>query len=211
MIGKYQYERRENFGVVALVQHMRVAENTYLSMFFLASEDMPPFKRPEYGLSIQPLVRQLFDILSNLVILLEDLPRQSQWYHEAGWREIREEYDRLTTRYAADDPVWGEWIEDRQRAVEEIGDHFSIAPEKRANFKKEMRSGRTLEGRRTKSKSRLSGVSSWRTSMTCTTKSFRRTNTCRFQGWCDGLRYSYHTYTTTRPTSESFVRTSRTE
>jgi hypothetical protein len=84
-----------------------VTRNTYDAIRFLVA-DIPKDSRPkaEYGLATAPLVRTLADLLSTLVFMSENFTKRADWFHRAGWRELREDYDRHLNEYGS----LTEWI-----------------------------------------------------------------------------------------------------
>jgi hypothetical protein len=88
-----------------------IAQNTHNSIVFLCAElPKDPFRKIEYSLSAMPLLRILLEEIFTLVFISEDFPNKIQWYNQGGWREMKEEYDRLSSRYGKEQN-WVEWLE----------------------------------------------------------------------------------------------------
>lgn len=115
---------------------IKVAVVTFRSIRFLAA-DAPKQCTPEleYALSIPPLTRSLLDQLFTVIFVFEDLPRRTRWFYKAGWREIKETFDRYKAKYA-NDPAWSKWLENLEKFLEEIRPKWGVSSREAANPKK---------------------------------------------------------------------------
>jgi len=85
---------------------LRYARIAYNAVRFLTA-DTPedPARKPVYAVIIPNVNRQLIDILSTLVFMLDDLIPRHNWYERSGYRGMREQYDLYNKTYG-NDPLW---------------------------------------------------------------------------------------------------------
>jgi hypothetical protein len=96
----------------------RVCWNTHLTVKYVCATEPPrPERRPEFALSIVPVIRSLADTVFLLVYLFEAIPERTALYLKGGWREWAEELSRAKKAYG-DDPDWKEWLEGFKRGLE---------------------------------------------------------------------------------------------
>jgi hypothetical protein len=112
------------------------ARNTYAAIRFLAA-DFPKdaSRQVGFGLTIEPLARSLADLISTLVFMREDLPSRVRWFHQGGWRELKEEFDRHCTQYGKL-PEWQDWLQQYGAALEGVRQLWGISEAEAAAPKK---------------------------------------------------------------------------
>jgi hypothetical protein len=99
-------ERAKARGVEMPMMFLRYAKIAYNAIRFLTADTPPdPARRPVYAVIIPNVNRQLIDILSTLVFMLDDFPARHNWYERSGYRGMREQYHLYNTRYGSD-PIW---------------------------------------------------------------------------------------------------------
>jgi hypothetical protein len=95
---------------VVLLLLAKVAATTFDTIrYFCAERPEDPARRISFASSAPPLLRSLLDGIYTVVFIGEDVGERIQWYYRAGWREMREEYERHRVRYGgrAD---WDDWL-----------------------------------------------------------------------------------------------------
>lgn len=99
---------------------LRASMNSYSALKFLLA-DVPanPARRPELALAASPLLRSLMEVLCAIVFAFGDLPKRVAWFYRSGYREIREEHDRLAAKYK-DDPTWQSWLQSRADMIHQV-------------------------------------------------------------------------------------------
>lgn len=82
---------------------VRFAANSYRAAKYIMA-DMPedPNRDQKFSLILPGVNRQLLDLLFTLVYMMDDLEARSLEYQKAGWREVKEEYQRFRNRFAND-------------------------------------------------------------------------------------------------------------
>ena len=112
---------------------IRFAINSYhASLYLMAETPEDPARKMTYSLIIAPVNRQLLDLLFSLVFMLDDFPARSLQYQRAGWRELKEEYQKLRTEYGKH-PEWKDYFQAMKRGIEMFADLFGITPEENKN------------------------------------------------------------------------------
>jgi hypothetical protein len=78
---------------------VRFAANSYRAAKYMMA-DMPedPNRDPKYALILPGLNRQLLDLLFTVVYIVDDFEARSLEYQKAGWRELKDEYQRFRNR-----------------------------------------------------------------------------------------------------------------
>jgi len=98
---------------------VKIAKNIYKTIIYLCATKPVDYKRKkEYIFSTLPLLRVLLEEVFTVVFISEDLDSRIQWYLKAGWREMKEENDRIYKRFK-DDPHWQKILPGLGRVVEE--------------------------------------------------------------------------------------------
>jgi len=90
---------------------VRFAANSYRAAKYMMA-DMPedPNRDPKYALILPGLNRQLLDLLFTVVYIVDDFEARSLEYQKAGWRELKDEYQRFRNRFARH-PEWRAFFE----------------------------------------------------------------------------------------------------
>ncbi len=110
---------------------LRFAKNSYSAVRYLtATESADVARKSTYTLILPPVNRQLLDLLFSLVYMLEDLGSRSIAYHKAGWRELVEERQTMSTEFAKD-PNYRDYFTDMGAQIERLAVAFGISPEER--------------------------------------------------------------------------------
>lgn len=100
---------------------VRVAQNSYLSVCYLTADSPEDSARkPNYVLIVPTINRQLLDLLTSLVYMLDDFPARVLQYERAGWREKYEEYKRFEEKFAKD-PEWRDFFKVRKKGLDTTG------------------------------------------------------------------------------------------
>lgn len=74
-----------------LLQLVRLAVTTYKAMGFLCADVKDGATRdPLFALATPPLNRTILEIVVSVLYLLEDLPRHTELFYRAGWRDEEE-------------------------------------------------------------------------------------------------------------------------
>jgi hypothetical protein len=111
---------------------LRFASRSYEAVCFLLTN---PTKNPKWSdhfvLLVPPANRQLLDLLFTLVYMLEDFPSRSLDYEFAGYRQVREEYDRLYERFGSD-PKWDERLAGLRETIQTFENYLPLSPEQKA-------------------------------------------------------------------------------
>src|SRR5712692_4562414 len=79
------------------------AETMFSAIRYLCAEKPDdPARRISFASTTPPLLRSMLDAICTMIFIGEDIPARVQWYNKAGWREMREEYERHVQRYAGE-------------------------------------------------------------------------------------------------------------
>jgi len=67
---------------------IRIAANTYATIAYVCA-DTPEdvFRKPQFALSVAPMVRSLFEELTMILFLLEDIPAHIEFLFKTGYAE----------------------------------------------------------------------------------------------------------------------------
>lgn len=105
---------------------MKVVRGTFDAIRHLAS-DIPKDSSPplEYGATLSPLVRSILDVLFALVFISEDPQRRMEWYWRAGWRELREDFERHFNEYGGI-AEWGPYLTGYQSALDGLAKSLGL-------------------------------------------------------------------------------------
>jgi hypothetical protein len=96
---------------------LKFAINSYQAVAFLLSDlDEHPKRLPRFVLVVPPINRQLMDLWFTLVYIMDDFGRRALAYDQCGYRETREQVDKMRKQYGAD-PEWQGWFEDMQDLI----------------------------------------------------------------------------------------------
>jgi hypothetical protein len=87
-----------------LKYHALVVGHTNRVIRYVASDSKEdPGRRPEYLVTLAPLVRTLLESVVQTRYLLDDLDARWPAYKKAGWRHLHEEHERYKNEFGADD------------------------------------------------------------------------------------------------------------
>ncbi len=155
-------------GTLALLLPLaKLAETTFSTIgYFCGDTPEDPRRRISFSSSAPPLLRALLDEIYTIVFIGEDLAGRVPWYYKAGWRELREEYDRHLQRYQGKSG-WDPWLSGYGKFLAAIQIDWG------SRLKKLLTLGRFHGGRHHPECSgrRCSGQSPRRSSSTCRTGS----------------------------------------
>lgn len=116
-----------------LVLMTKVAETTFSTIRYIcADKPEDPARRLSFAVSVPPLVRSLVDQIYAVVFLGENVAKRMEWYNKAGWREIREEYDRHLQRYKGKSADWDSWLTKYSQWLDETQAVLAITPQEAA-------------------------------------------------------------------------------
>jgi hypothetical protein len=89
---------------------IRIAANTYATIAYVCA-DTPEdvFRKPQFALSVAPMVRSLFEELTMILFLLEDIPAHITFLFKTGYAEKCEELDHVL-RYHGTLVEWQDYI-----------------------------------------------------------------------------------------------------
>lgn len=118
------------------LMNMRYARDTFRAVRSICSDERQEDHRWHWNeiLLLPPTNRTLLDVLFNQIFLSEDILKQSNWYHQSGWREQKLEFDRLKGEYG-NFPEWKQNLADYQALVDKGVDLFGISAEQIAHPK----------------------------------------------------------------------------
>lgn len=101
-----------------LLLMVRFAKNSYEAVRYLTGDTPEDSRRkPNFVLVVPAINRQLLDLLFSLVYMLDDFSVRSLQYERAGWRELKEETQKLKTRFAKDQ-LWKQYFKGADTLIE---------------------------------------------------------------------------------------------
>jgi hypothetical protein len=111
----------------------RFAKTSYEAISFLVSDaDDGSKRKKEFVLVLPPINRQLMDMLFNIIYITDDFPSRSLEYELYGYRQAREQYDRVYERFG-NLPKWQQYFEDQREFLKTMEKYLSITEEQKAN------------------------------------------------------------------------------
>jgi len=111
-------EREFERCISLLLLMVRFAKNSYEAVRYLTGDTPEDHRRkPNFVLVVPAINRQLLDLLFSLVYMLDDFSVRSLQYERAGWRELKEETQRLRTRFA-NDQDWKQYFKNADAIIE---------------------------------------------------------------------------------------------
>jgi hypothetical protein len=120
-------ERVTARSVEMTLMFLRYAKIAYNAVRYLTADTPPdPARKPVYAVIIPNVNRQLIDILSTLVFMLDDLVPRHSWYERSGYRGMREQYDLYNKTYASD-PVWQTYLKGLAGAIVKAAQDLNIS------------------------------------------------------------------------------------
>src|SRR5665213_1920799 len=85
---------------------LQAASNTFEALAYVcANDELDPKRKVEYVLAMPALSRVVLEALFNTILLLDDVPSNTRWFHTSHWREVVEERYKLQRRHVSD----GRW------------------------------------------------------------------------------------------------------
>ncbi len=100
---------------MVLLQFVRLAITNYKTIAFICSDISDGANRdPLLALSTPPLNRTNLEIIGSVLYLLEDLPRHSDLFYRAAWRDEDEMLAKYRDRYSGR-PRWDAYIDIRSK------------------------------------------------------------------------------------------------
>ena len=106
---------------------LRYARIAYNSVRFLMADTPPdPARKPIYAIIVPNVNRQLIDILSTLVFMLDDLEPRLKLYERSGYRGMREQYDLYNNAHG-NDPIWQPHLKSLAAAIVKTAQDFNIS------------------------------------------------------------------------------------
>lgn len=101
-----------------LLLMLRFAKNSYEAVRYLTGDTPEDHRRkPNFVLTVPAINRQLLDLLFSLVYMLDDFSVRSLQYERAGWRELKEETQKLRMRFARDQ-LWKQYFKGADSLIE---------------------------------------------------------------------------------------------
>ena len=109
----------------------RFAWNSYHTVTFLTSdvEDDCP-RKPTFVLLVPPINRQLLDLLFSLAYMLDDFPKRSLQYQQAGWRELFESEQQQKTAFSSN-KEWHPHFQNLESVRQRLSELCSLSPEQK--------------------------------------------------------------------------------
>ena len=94
---------------VVFFQSLRIAINTYNTIFFIIADEEHYGRRKQYALSLPPLVRTLFEQLITFIFLIQDISTYIPWLFRTGYNEDRIQLDHVQ-KYHGAKAGWDQYI-----------------------------------------------------------------------------------------------------
>jgi hypothetical protein len=108
---------------------LRYARIAYNAVRYLTADTPPdPARKPVYAVIVPNVNRQLIDILSTLVFMLDDLVPRHNWYERSGYRGMREQYDLYSKTYG-NYPTWQPHLKSLDAAIVKAAHDLNISTE----------------------------------------------------------------------------------
>ena len=95
---------------VVFFQSLRIAINTYNTIFFIIADEKYYARRKIYALSLPPLVRTLFEQLITFIFLIQDIPNYIPWLFRTGYTEHIIQLKHVQ-KYHGTKPDWTDYID----------------------------------------------------------------------------------------------------
>jgi hypothetical protein len=107
-------------GQMVLLQLVRLAVLNYKTIAFVCSDLNDGAVRDQrFCLSTPALNRTILEIIASALYLLEDLPRHTELFFRAAWRDEQETLAKYRARYTGR-PRWDAYISTRTARVEKL-------------------------------------------------------------------------------------------
>jgi len=141
--------------LIAITSAVRFAKNSYNAVRYLVADTPEDHtRRPTYVLVVPAINRQLLDLLFTLVYMFDDYGKRALDYEKAGWRENKEEYDKLYSRFG-NDPEWDEFFTNRGKLLTGMAVFLGLTPQEQKHLKLIPRWGTPTQLMRQKTPSKL--------------------------------------------------------
>jgi len=101
---------------VVFFHSLRIAINTYNTIFFIIADEEYFGRRKVYALSLPPLVRTLFEQLIAFIFLIQDIPTYIPWLFRTGYNEDRIQLAHVQ-KYHGADPAWTDYIDHLKKKI----------------------------------------------------------------------------------------------
>jgi len=98
-------------------QSVRIATNTYSTIFFIIADVEYYARRKVYALSLPPLVRTLFEQLIAFVFLIQDIPKYIPWLFKTGYTE-RIIQLKHADKYHGTKADWKDYIDELKKQID---------------------------------------------------------------------------------------------
>jgi len=111
---------------------VRFVQNSLDAVLYLSANHPEESQRKPAFILVAPTVnRQLLDLLFSLVYMMDDFEGRALAYQRAGWREAKEEYQKLYTRFARD-PEFREYLKGLHEVLQQRRTFYEITDEDEA-------------------------------------------------------------------------------
>lgn len=110
-----KYERVDS-ARVTFFQSLRIAINTYNTIFFIIADEEYYGRRKIYALALPPLVRTLFEQLIAFIFLIQDIPTYIPWLFKTGHTEHIIQL-RHVQKYHGMKPEWTDYIDNLKAQI----------------------------------------------------------------------------------------------
>jgi hypothetical protein len=131
---KHSGDRVAERHVTLLMIMLRFTINSYKAVCFLISTtDYSPKREDNFVLIVPPANRQLLDLLFTLVFMIDDFAARSLDYELSGYRELREEYDKVYGQFGSH-PKWQPHLVALQALLRTTEQYLPITPQLKADL-----------------------------------------------------------------------------
>lgn len=126
-------------GQMVLLQLVRLAITTYKTVGFICSDVNDGADRDRrLALSTPPLNRTILEIIGSVLYLLEDLPRHTDLFFRAAWRDDYEMLIKYRERYGGR-PRWDSYIDQRSKGLAKLEAKLGITETEKKNLDRVLR------------------------------------------------------------------------
>lgn len=122
---------------VVFFQNLRIAFNTYSTIFFIIADVEYYARKKVYALSLPPLVRTLFEQLVAVIFLVQDIPRYIPWLFKTGYTEHIIQL-KHAEKYHGTKSNWKDFIDELKRQIEREAKASRLTDAEIANPKKKI-------------------------------------------------------------------------
>ena len=126
-------------GQMVLLQLVRLAVLNYKTIAFVCSDVKDGAVRdPRFCLSTPALNRTILEIIASTLYLLEDLPRHTDLFYRAAWRDEQETLKTYRARYTGR-PRWDAFISTRTAGVDKLEKSLRITDKEKNDINRILR------------------------------------------------------------------------